>query len=83
MWSKVAWDDYIWNLHMFCNQIDKQTLHKSLIKKQNKYWTKLLTHGKKKKKKLKFVKLKLFQVCGLKILKVYKLTLKLKYYKKV
>ena len=33
---------------------------------------------KKKKKKLKFVKLKLFQVCGLKILKVDKLTLKLK-----
>ena len=35
---------------------------------------KLLTHGKK----LKFVKLKLFQVCGLKILKVDKLTLELK-----
>ena len=40
---------------------------------------KLLTHRKKKrKKKLKFVKLELFQVCGLKILKVDKLTLKLK-----
>ena len=39
----------------------------------------LLTH----KKKMKFVKLKLFQVCGLKILKEYKLTLKLKYEKKV
>ena len=35
---------------------------------------KLVTHGKK----LKFVKLKLFQVCGLKSLKVNKLTLKLK-----
>ena len=34
---------------------------------------KLLTHGKT----LKFVKLKLFQLCGLKILKVDKLTLKL------
>ena len=39
---------------------------------------KLLTHGKK----LKFVKLKLFQVCG-KSLKVYKLTLKLKQDKKM
>ena len=33
---------------------------------------------KKKKKKLKFLKLKPFQVCGLTILKVDKLTLKLK-----
>ena len=35
---------------------------------------KLLTH----RKKLKFVKFKLFQVCGLEILKVNKLTLRLK-----
>ena len=41
---------------------------------------KLFTNGKKK---LNFVKLKYFQVCGLKILEVYKLALQLKYDKKV
>ena len=83
MWSKVAWDDYIWNLHIFCNQIDKKKkklfIRVSLKSKINTK-LKLLTNGKKK---LKFVKLKYFQVCGLKILKVYKLALKLKYDKKV
>ena len=74
MWSKVAWDDYIWDLHIFCNQIDKQTIHKSALKSKIKTKLKLLPH----KKEMKFVKLKLFEMWGLKILKVDKLTIKLK-----
>ena len=64
--------------YIVTKQTNKLFIRVSLKSKIN---TKLkrLTHGKK----LKFVKLKLFQVCGLKILKEYKLTLKLKYDKKV
>ena len=69
---------------IFTYFVTKQTKKKLFIrvslKSKINTKLKLLTNGKKK---LKFVKLKYFQVCGLKILKVYKLALKLKYDKKV
>ena len=66
----IIYEIFIYFITKLTNKLFIRVLLKSKINTK----LKLLTHGKT----LKSVKLKLFQLCGLKIFKLDKLTLKLK-----